>query len=52
MNSSCAHFTGMDIELTPAFEIDFAKEQLGRPHHMKFTANPPQMASLLQASAP
>ena len=39
-------------ELTPAFEIDFAKEQLGRPHHMKFTANPPQMASLLQASAP
>jgi selenium-binding protein 1 len=25
-------------ELTPAFEVDFTKEQLGRPHHMKFTA--------------
>jgi selenium-binding protein 1 len=24
--------------LTPAFEVDFTKEQLGRPHHMKFTA--------------
>jgi selenium-binding protein 1 len=24
--------------LTPAFEVDFAKEKLGRPHHMKFTA--------------
>jgi selenium-binding protein 1 len=24
--------------LTPAFEVDFNKEQLGRPHHMKFTA--------------
>jgi selenium-binding protein 1 len=33
-------------ELTAAFEIDFAKEQLGRPHHMKFTANPPRLASL------
>jgi selenium-binding protein 1 len=26
-------------ELTPAFEVDFTKEKLGRPHHMKFTAN-------------
>jgi selenium-binding protein 1 len=26
--------------LISAFEIDFAKEQLGRPHHMKFTAKP------------
>ncbi len=25
-------------ELAPAFEVDFTKEQLGRPHHMKFTA--------------
>jgi selenium-binding protein 1 len=25
-------------ELTPAFEVDFTKEKLGRPHHMKFTA--------------
>ena len=24
--------------LQPAFEIDFTKEQLGRPHHMKFSA--------------
>jgi methanethiol oxidase len=24
--------------LTSAFEVDFTKEQLGRPHHMKFTA--------------
>ena len=37
-------------ELTPAFEIDFAKEQLGRPHHMKFSANPTRMASLVSAS--
>ena len=37
-------------ELTPAFEIDFAKEKLGRPHHMKFTANPQRLASLLSAS--
>jgi selenium-binding protein 1 len=25
-------------ELTTAFEVDFTKEKLGRPHHMKFTA--------------
>jgi selenium-binding protein 1 len=25
-------------ELTPAFEVDFTKEKLGRAHHMKFTA--------------
>jgi selenium-binding protein 1 len=24
--------------LEPAFEVDFTKEKLGRPHHMKFTA--------------
>ncbi len=24
--------------LTPAFEVDFTKEKLGRPHHMKFTS--------------
>jgi selenium-binding protein 1 len=34
-------------ELTTAFEVDFTKEKLGRPHHMKFTAKPaPQLASL------
>jgi hypothetical protein len=27
-----------------------SNEQLGRPHHMKFTANPPRMASLTGAS--
>ena len=26
--------------LTNAFEVDFTKERLGRPHHMKFTAKP------------
>jgi selenium-binding protein 1 len=26
--------------LTSSFEVDFTKEQLGRPHHMKFTAKP------------
>jgi methanethiol oxidase len=31
--------------LSSAFEVDFTKEKLGRPHHMKFTANPaPQVA--------
>ena len=25
-------------ELTPAFEVDFAREKLGRAHHMKFSA--------------
>ena len=32
--------------LTPAFEVDFTKEKLGRPHHMKFTAKPGRTASL------
>ncbi|HEY2634664.1 MAG TPA: selenium-binding protein SBP56-related protein [Steroidobacteraceae bacterium] len=36
-------------ELTPAFEVDFTKEQLGRPHHMKFTANPQRLVSLTAA---
>jgi methanethiol oxidase len=26
--------------LTQTFEVDFTKEKLGRPHHMKFTAKP------------
>jgi len=37
-------------ELSPAFEIDFTQERLGRPHHMKFTANPQRTASLTGAS--
>jgi selenium-binding protein 1 len=37
-------------ELTATFEVDFTKEQLGRPHHMKFTANPQRVASLFGAS--
>ena len=36
--------------LSPAFEVDFSKEQLGRPHHMKFTANPQRLASLTDAA--
>jgi selenium-binding protein 1 len=39
-------------ELTPAFEVDFTKEQLGRPHHMKFTANPQRLASRVGAPVP
>ena len=31
--------------LAPAFEVDFTKEKLGRPHHMKFTAQPKQQMS-------
>jgi selenium-binding protein 1 len=31
-------------ELTLAFEVDFAKDKLGRAHHMKFTARPSGMA--------
>jgi len=32
-------------ELTPAFEVDFAKEKLGRAHHMKFTARTTAVAA-------
>jgi selenium-binding protein 1 len=32
--------------LTPAFEVDFTKEKLGRPHHMKFTAKAGQSRAL------
>ena len=31
-------FTWDGAELTPAFEVDFTKEELGRAHHMKFGA--------------
>jgi methanethiol oxidase len=30
--------------LSQTFEVDFTKEGLGRPHHMKFTAKPSQLA--------
>jgi methanethiol oxidase len=33
-------------ELKPAFEVDFAKEKLGRAHHMKFSAKPSGTALL------
>jgi selenium-binding protein 1 len=33
--------------LTDAFQIDFTREKLGRPHHMKFTARPGQQVALL-----
>src|SRR5262249_54280062 len=32
--------------LTPAFSVDFTKEKLGRPHHMKFSANSTQQVAL------
>lgn len=35
--------------LTPAFEVDFTKEKLGRPHHMKFTAKAGQTLALAAA---
>jgi len=35
--------------LTPAFEVDFTKEKLGRPHHMKFTAKAGQTLALATA---
>src|SRR6202051_3147768 len=38
-------------ELETAFEVDFAKEQLGRPHHMKFTANAQRVAPAVGASS-
>lgn len=38
-------------ELTPAFVVDFTQEKLGRPHHMKFTATQPQVASLSPGTA-
>jgi len=38
--------------LTPAFEVDFAKEQLGRAHHMKFTARPVGVAAADAAPEP
>ncbi len=34
--------------LTKAFEIDFTKQALGRPHHMKFTAAPVQQVALAE----
>lgn len=33
-------------ELKPLFEVDFAKEKLGRAHHMKFTAKPAKQSAL------
>ena len=38
-------------ELTPAFDVDFTREKLGRPHHMKFTAGQPRLAALAGVSA-
>ena len=35
--------------LTRAFEVDFNKEKLGRPHHMKFTAKPARQVALASA---
>lgn len=38
--------------LTPAFEVDFTKEKLGRPHHMKFTAKANQSRTLAALTRP
>lgn len=38
-------------ELKLAFEVNFTKEQLGRPHHMKFTAGRQRVASLMGSSS-
>jgi methanethiol oxidase len=37
--------------LTPTFAVDFTKEKLGRPHHMKFTAKASQQAALASTGA-
>jgi selenium-binding protein 1 len=34
--------------LKPAFSVDFTKEKLGRPHHMKFSAKASQQVALAQ----
>jgi methanethiol oxidase len=36
--------------LTTAFEVDFTKEKLGRPHHMKFTANPARQLAFVSSA--
>jgi methanethiol oxidase len=33
--------------LTDAFQIDFTRQKLGRPHHMKFTAKPAQQVAFV-----
>ncbi|MBV8854772.1 MAG: selenium-binding protein, partial [Sinobacteraceae bacterium] len=38
--------------LTPTFAVDFTKEKLGRPHHMKFTAKAAQQVALGRSEAP
>jgi selenium-binding protein 1 len=37
--------------LTPAFEVDFTKEKLGRAHHMKFSAKPKKAAAQVEEPA-
>jgi selenium-binding protein 1 len=36
-------------QLTQAFEVDFTREKLGRPHHMKFSARPLQRVAIQRA---
>ena len=38
--------------LSPAFAVDFTKEKLGRPHHMKFSAKSSRQVALARAEAP
>jgi methanethiol oxidase len=39
-------------ELKPAFEVDFAKEKLGRAHHMKFSVKADSARALAAPAAP
>jgi selenium-binding protein 1 len=36
-------------QLTQAFEVDFTREKLGRPHHMKFSARPQGRVAMQRA---
>jgi selenium-binding protein 1 len=37
-------------QLTQMFEVDFTKEKLGRPHHMKFTAARPELVAAVSGA--
>jgi hypothetical protein len=41
--------SGAATNSRPRSRLTFTKEQLGRPHHMKFTANPPRAVLLAVA---
>ena len=45
-------FTWDGHTLAPTFVVDFTKEKLGRPHHMKFTAKAPQNVAMASTGRP